>query len=63
MTIATDLTKMSVKDFGSLVLKGRLNMIGPDVILTRTGNIILSSEEGEADDLRERTLAVSCNES
>ncbi|CAH1400407.1 unnamed protein product [Nezara viridula] len=56
VTIATDLMKMKLKDFESLVLKEKLNMIEPDVQRDSTGCVIISSEEGETDHNNDKTL-------
>lgn len=40
---------MTVEVFQDVVLKKNLNMAAPDVCLNNTGNIIISSEDGETD--------------
>ncbi|KYN02769.1 PREDICTED: SUMO-activating enzyme subunit 2-like [Cyphomyrmex costatus] len=46
-TLAVDTTSMTIKELEELVLKNRLNMIAPDVMIDGTGAVVISSEEGE----------------
>jgi len=54
-----DLEKMTVRMLGEKVLKGELCMIAPDVeIDDGCGTILISSEEGETDDIADKFLKV-----
>lgn len=48
---------MTVKEFEERVLKSELNMVQPDAVKDSTGDVIISSEEGEMDGLHHKTLA------
>lgn len=47
--LAVDTANMTIKELEELVLKNRLNMIAPDVMIDCIGAVIISSEEGETD--------------
>lgn len=47
--LAVDTANMTIKELEELVLKNRLNMIAPDVMIDGTGAVVISSEEGETD--------------
>ncbi|XP_015516725.1 SUMO-activating enzyme subunit 2 [Neodiprion lecontei] len=49
VTLALDTTKMTVKELEETVLKTRLNMIAPDVMIDGKGIVVISSEEGETE--------------
>lgn len=52
---------MTVKMLSEKVLKKELCMIGPDVeIDDGAGTILISSEEGETDDIGDKLLKVMC---
>lgn len=53
---------MTVRALGERVLKKELNMVAPDVeIDDGQGTILISSEEGETDDIAEKFLKVTCH--
>jgi len=50
---------MTVRTLGERVLKKELNMVAPDVeIDDGQGTILISSEEGETDDIADKLLKV-----
>lgn len=54
-----DLDKMTVKMLNEKVLKKELCMVSPDVeIQDGTGTILISSEEGECDEIGDKLLKV-----
>ncbi|XP_011310203.1 SUMO-activating enzyme subunit 2 [Fopius arisanus] len=48
--LAVDTTKMTIAELDEIVLKGRLNMIQPDVMIDGKGVVLISSEEGETEE-------------
>ncbi|XP_066586543.1 SUMO-activating enzyme subunit 2 [Prorops nasuta] len=54
--LAVDTSKMTIKELEELVLKNRLNMIAPDVMIDGTGAVVISSEEGETEQNNEKIL-------
>ncbi|XP_043471679.1 SUMO-activating enzyme subunit 2 [Leptopilina heterotoma] len=55
-TLAADTTKMTVKELEESVLKGRMNMIAPDVMIDGKGVVVISSEEGETEENNDKLL-------
>ncbi|XP_033202309.1 ubiquitin-like activating enzyme 2 [Bombus vancouverensis nearcticus] len=51
-----DTSKTTIKELDEVVLKNRLNMIAPDVIIDGTGTVVISSEEGETEDNNNKFL-------
>ncbi|CAI5438017.1 unnamed protein product [Caenorhabditis angaria] len=49
--------EMTVKGLNEKILKSTLNMLAPDVMEVRTNRVIISSEEGETNDLELKKLA------
>jgi ubiquitin-like 1-activating enzyme E1 B len=57
MTVKVDLDKMTIRLLGDKILKKEFCMIAPDVeIDDGKGTIIISSEEGETDDIADKLL-------
>ncbi|KAF3420204.1 hypothetical protein E2986_05700 [Frieseomelitta varia] len=54
--LAIDTSKTTIKELDEVVLKNRLNMIAPDVMIDGTGNVVISSEEGETEDNNNKFL-------
>ncbi|XP_046818916.1 SUMO-activating enzyme subunit 2 isoform X2 [Vespa crabro] len=54
--LAADTSKMTIRELDELVLKNRLNMIAPDVIIDGKGIVIISSEEGETEENNNKIL-------
>ncbi|KAI4487070.1 hypothetical protein M0802_012059 [Mischocyttarus mexicanus] len=54
--LITDTYKMTIKQLDELVLKERLNMISPDVMIDGQGTIVISSEEDETKENNDKTL-------
>lgn len=54
--LAADTSKMTIKELDELVLKNRLNMIAPDVIIDGKGIVVISSEEGETEENNNKIL-------
>ncbi|XP_012274236.1 SUMO-activating enzyme subunit 2 [Orussus abietinus] len=54
--LAADTTKMTIKELEESVLKNRLNMIAPDVMIDGKGIVVISSEEGETEQNNEKIL-------
>ncbi|KAH0533745.1 SUMO-activating enzyme subunit 2 [Cotesia glomerata] len=54
--LALDTTKMTIAELNDSVLKERLNMIAPDVMIDGLGKIIISSEEGETEENNDKIL-------
>nr|KAF7423656.1 hypothetical protein H0235_008939 [Vespula pensylvanica] len=54
--LAADTSKMTIKELDELVLKSRLNMIAPDVIIDGKGIVVISSEEGETEENNNKIL-------
>lgn len=54
--LAIDTTKMTIAELDEVVLKGRLNMIAPDVMIDGKGVVLISSEEGETEGNNEKIL-------
>merc|ERR1719237_412580 len=48
---------MTVKALEEKILKGELNMVAPDVEIDGRGVILISSEEGETEELAEKSLS------
>jgi len=55
-TLAVDTSSMTIKELEELVLKNRLNMIAPDVMIDGTGSVVISSEEGETESNNDKKL-------
>ncbi len=54
-----DVSRMTVRALCERVLKKELNMVAPDVeIDDGLGTILISSEEGETDDIADKLLKV-----
>ncbi|XP_025202580.1 SUMO-activating enzyme subunit 2 [Melanaphis sacchari] len=53
--LSTDINNLTVKQFEELVLKKKLNVVAPDVLVD--GRMIISSDEADEVDLYEKTLA------
>ncbi|XP_014474119.1 PREDICTED: SUMO-activating enzyme subunit 2 [Dinoponera quadriceps] len=54
--LAVDTSAMTIKELEELVLKNRLNMIAPDVMIDVTGAVVISSEEGETEENNDKRL-------
>lgn len=54
--LAADTSKMTIRELDELVLKSRLNMIAPDVIIDGKGIVVISSEEGETEENNNKIL-------
>ena len=54
--LAVDTSKMTIKQLDDVVLKNRLNMIAPDVMIDGTGSVVISSEEGETEANNDKLL-------
>ncbi|EZA54639.1 hypothetical protein DMN91_007233 [Ooceraea biroi] len=54
--LAVDTSSMTIKELEELVLKNRLNMIAPDVMIDGTGAVVISSEEGETEENNDKRL-------
>ncbi|XP_015171043.1 PREDICTED: SUMO-activating enzyme subunit 2 [Polistes dominula] len=54
--LITDTFRMTIKQLEELVLKDRLYMVGPDVMIDGQGVIVISSEEGETKENNDKTL-------
>ncbi|XP_076246906.1 ubiquitin-like activating enzyme 2 isoform X1 [Calliopsis andreniformis] len=54
--LAVDTSKMTIKQLDEVVLKNRLNMIAPDVMIDGTGTVVISSEEGETEENNDKLL-------
>ncbi|KAL6424414.1 hypothetical protein ACFW04_009885 [Cataglyphis niger] len=54
--LAVDTSNMTIKELEELVLKNRLNMIAPDVMIDGTGAVVISSEEGETESNNDKKL-------
>ncbi|XP_025154610.1 SUMO-activating enzyme subunit 2 isoform X2 [Harpegnathos saltator] len=54
--LAVDTSTMIIKELEELVLKNRLNMIAPDVMIDGTGAVVISSEEGETEGNNDKRL-------
>ncbi|XP_031825915.2 ubiquitin-like activating enzyme 2 [Nomia melanderi] len=54
--LAVDTSKMTIKELDEVVLKNRLNMIAPDVVIDGTGSVVISSEEGETEGNNNKVL-------
>lgn len=54
--LAVDTSNMTIKELEELVLKNRLNMIAPDVMIDGTGAVVISSEEGETEGNNDKKL-------
>ncbi|KAL2722839.1 LOW QUALITY PROTEIN: SUMO-activating enzyme subunit 2 isoform X1 [Vespula squamosa] len=54
--LAADTSKMTIRELDELVLKNRLNMIAPDVIIDGKGIVVISSEEGETEENNNKIL-------
>jgi len=50
---------MTVRELEERVLKASLNMVQPDAMKDASGDVIISSEEGEMDGIHHKTLEVS----
>lgn len=54
--LAIDTSKVTIKELDEVVLKNRLNMVAPDVMIDGTGIVVISSEEGETDENNDKVL-------
>ncbi|XP_012225113.1 SUMO-activating enzyme subunit 2 [Linepithema humile] len=54
--LAVDTSSMTIRELEELVLKNRLNMIAPDVMIDGTGAVVISSEEGETEGNNDKKL-------
>lgn len=54
--LAVDTKKMTIAELDEAVLKGRLNMIAPDVMVDGKGIVLISSEEGETEGNNDKIL-------
>lgn len=54
--LVADTSKMTIKELDELVLKNRLNMIAPDVMIDGKGTVVISSEEGETEENNSKIL-------
>lgn len=45
--MCVDVNKLTVKELEERVLKSLLNMVQPDAVKDSTGDVVISSEEGE----------------
>ncbi|CAA9994909.1 unnamed protein product [Nesidiocoris tenuis] len=54
INLVTDISKLTIRDLEKSVLKGRLSMVEPEVMLDQ--RIIISSEEGETDGISNQSL-------
>lgn len=54
--LAIDTSKTTIKELLEIVLKSRLNMIAPDVMIDGTGSVVISSEEGETEENNDKLL-------
>jgi len=58
IVVKVDVNKMTVRGLGERILKKGLNMVAPDVeIDDGQGTILISSEEGETDDIADKPLS------
>ena len=61
--VKIDVLRMTVRALCERVLKKELNMVAPDVeIDDGQGTILISSEEGETDDIADRLLKVTAKQ-
>lgn len=51
------MNKLTVKELEERVFKSLLNMVQPDAVKDSTGDVVVSSEEGEMDGLYHKTLS------
>ncbi|GAB1864157.1 SUMO-activating enzyme subunit [Camponotus japonicus] len=54
--LAVDTSNMTIKELEESVLKIRLNVIAPDVMIDGTGAVVISSEEGETESNNDKKL-------
>lgn len=54
--LAVDTSSMTIRELEELVLKNRMNMIAPDVMIDGTGAVVISSEEGETEGNNDKKL-------
>ena len=54
--LAVDTKKMTIAELDETVLKGRLNMLEPDAMIDGKGVVVISSEEGETEQNRDKIL-------
>jgi len=57
VNVTLNVHKMTVKALEEKILKGELNMVAPDVEIDGRGVILISSEEGETEELAEKSLS------
>jgi len=55
--VKLDTSNFTVKNLEEKILKQQLNMIAPDVCITGTGTILISSEEGETEAIASKKLS------
>ncbi|XP_076752957.1 ubiquitin-like activating enzyme 2 [Xylocopa sonorina] len=54
--LVIDTSKVTIKELDEVVLKNRLNMVAPDVMIDGTGTVVISSEEGETEQNNDKLL-------
>ncbi|XP_017876520.1 SUMO-activating enzyme subunit 2 [Ceratina calcarata] len=54
--LAIDTSKVTIKELDEVVLKNRLNMIAPDVMIDGTSSVVISSEKGETEENNSKLL-------
>lgn len=54
--LAIDTSKVTIKELDEVVLKSRLNMIAPDVMIDGTSSVVISSEKGETEENNSKLL-------
>ncbi|KAJ1525915.1 hypothetical protein ONE63_009104 [Megalurothrips usitatus] len=57
ITVCVDVNVLTVKELEERVLKSLLNMVQPDAVKDSTGDVVISSEEGEMEGTYHKTLA------
>ncbi|XP_046993261.1 SUMO-activating enzyme subunit 2 [Schistocerca americana] len=57
VTVFLNVNKVTVKELEEHILKKRLNMVAPDVMLDLKGTVIISSEDGETAENNNKTLS------
>lgn len=58
VTVCVNTEQMTVKEFETEVLKKNLNMVAPDVLLDGKGVFVISSEEGETEVSKTKSVVV-----
>lgn len=57
IAVSVDVNKLTVKELEERVLKSLLNMVQPDAVKDSTGDVVISSEEGEMEGTYHKSLA------